>query len=204
VTGLARRQRTATGGPIPVSFYDRPTEMVARELLGAVLEHRTPQGLARGRIVETEAYTGPEDPACHAAAGITARTRLLFGPPGRAYVYFIYGMHWCFNAVTREDGHGSAVLVRAVEPLAGRPLMRRRRQVLRDQDLARGPARLCEAFDITGDQNGVRLDRGALRILHGAFVPDEQVLITPRIGISKAADWPLRFLVKGTPFVSGR
>jgi DNA-3-methyladenine glycosylase len=190
------------GRPLPPTFYDRPTEEVARELLGAVLEHRTAEGTVRGRIVETEAYLGPEDPACHAAAGITARTRILYGPPGHAYVYFVYGMHWCFNAVTREEGHGSAVLIRAVEPVSGLAHMRRRRDVERDVDLTRGPARLCDAFGIDREQNGVRLDRGPLRILSGPQLPDEDVLVTPRIGIRKAADWPLRFLVKGNRFVS--
>jgi DNA-3-methyladenine glycosylase len=202
VTAAVKLERAPYGRPLPVRFYDRATEVVARELLGAILEHRTPDGMVRGRIVETEAYTGPDDPACHAAAGITPRTRILYGPPGMSYVYFVYGMHWCFNAVTREEGHGSAVLVRAVEPVAGLPLMRRRRRVSRDVDLTSGPARLCDAFAITGDQNGVRLDRGPLRILKGDEVPDEKVLVTPRIGIRKAADWPLRFLVRDNPFVS--
>lgn len=191
-----------SGRPLAVGFYDRATELVARELLGAVLEHRSEEGMVRGRIVEAEAYLGPHDPACHAAAGLTARTRTLHGPPGRAYVYFIYGMHWCFNAVTREDGHGSAVLIRAIEPLSGQDLMRRRRRVERDADLTSGPARLCEAFGIDRAQDGVRLDRGPLRILQGVAVPDEDVDVTPRIGIRKAADWPLRFLVKGNRFVS--
>ena len=190
------------GRPFAAGFYDRATEIVARELLGAVLEHRTGEGTVRGRIVETEAYLGPDDPACHAAAGLTERTRILHGPPGHAYVYFIYGMHWCFNAVTREAGHGSAVLVRALEPLSGLALMRRRREIDDDVGLTSGPARLCEAFAIGRSQNGVRLDRGPLRILQGLSVPDESVLITPRIGIRKAADWPLRFLVKQNPFVS--
>jgi len=190
------------GRPFRAGFYDRATELVARELLGAVLEHRTAEGTVRGRIVETEAYLGPHDPACHAAAGLTERTRILHGPPGHAYVYFIYGMHWCFNAVTREAGHGSAVLVRALEPLSGLALMRRRREIDDDVGLTSGPARLCEAFAIGRSQNGVRLDRGPLRILQGLSVPDESVLITPRIGIRKAADWPLRFLVKQNPFVS--
>ena len=190
------------GRPFAAGFYDRATELVARELLGAVLEHRTAEGTVRGRIVETEAYLGPHDPACHAAAGLTERTRILHGPPGHAYVYFIYGMHWCFNAVTREAGHGSAVLVRALEPLSGLALMRRRREIDDDVGLTSGPARLCEAFAIGRSQNGVRLDRGPLRILQGLSVPDESVLVTPRIGIRKAADWPLRFLVKQNAFVS--
>ena len=195
-------ERRAVRRPLPPGFYDRATEDVARELLGAVLEHRTAAGVVRGRIVETEAYLGPHDPACHAAAGLTARTRTLHGPPGTAYVYFIYGMHWCFNAVTREQGHGSAVLIRAVEPLSGLELMRRRRRVDGDVSLTSGPARLCDAFDITRDQDGVRLDRGPLRVLQGIDVPDEDVVISPRIGIRKAADWPLRFHVRGNQFVS--
>jgi DNA-3-methyladenine glycosylase len=196
------RERRAAGAPLPPAFYDRPTEDVARDLLGAVLEHRTVEGIVRGRIVETEAYLGPDDPACHAASGLTARTRTLHGPPGTAYVYFIYGMHWCFNAVTREEGYGSAVLIRAVEPLSGQVLMRRRRTVVRDTDLTSGPARLCDAFAITREQDGLRLDRRPLRILQGQPVPDEQVVITPRIGIRKAAEWPLRFLIEGNRFVS--
>ena len=201
------RGRRASGRPhpglsVPPSFYDRPTEDVARDLLGAVLEHRTGEGVVRGRIVETEAYLGPHDPACHAAAGLTARTRTLRGPPGTAYVYFIYGMHWCFNAVTREEGHGSAVLVRALEPLSGLELMRRRRGVDRDVELTSGPARLCDAFAITRAQDGASLQRGALRILQGINVPDEDVVVGPRIGIRKAAEWPLRFSVRGNRFVS--
>jgi DNA-3-methyladenine glycosylase len=195
-------ERRAVRRPLPPDFYDRATEVVARDLLGAVLEHRTTEGVVRGRIVETEAYLGPHDPACHAAAGLTARTRTLHGPPGTAYVYFIYGMHWCFNAVTREQGHGSAVLIRAVEPLTGLELMRRRRRVDGDVSLTSGPARLCDAFDITRDQDGVRLDRGPLRILQGIDVPDEDVVISPRIGIRKAADWLLRFHIRGNRFVS--
>jgi DNA-3-methyladenine glycosylase len=111
-------------------------------------------------------------------------------------------MHWCFNAVTREEGYGSAVLIRAIEPLTGQALMRRRRRLDRETDLTSGPARLCEALGIDSEHNGVRLDRGPLRILSGTEVPEEDVVVGPRIGIRKAADWPLRFLVRGNRFVS--
>jgi DNA-3-methyladenine glycosylase len=191
------------GRALPRSFYDRPTEIVARELLGAVLECEREDGVASGRIVETEAYLGPDDPACHAVAGRTERTWHLHGPPGIAYVYFIYGVHWCFNAVTREEGHGSAVLVRAVEPLGALDVMRRRRVAARrDVDLTNGPGKLCQALGIDGSLDGARLDRRPLRILEGTPVDDADVQVTARIGITQAADWPLRWLVKGSPYVS--
>jgi DNA-3-methyladenine glycosylase len=196
----ARRARH--GAPLPAGFYDRPTELVARELLGAVLERRMPEGLARGRIVETEAYLGPDDPACHAAAGLTNRNRALFGPPGTAYVYFIYGMHWCVNAVTRERGHGSAVLIRALEPLDGLALMQSRRGPVPAAALTNGPAKLCDALAIDGTLDGVRLDRGPLRILEGSRLPEGRVAIGPRVGITLAADWPLRFFERDNPHVS--
>ena len=197
-----RARRSSFGSPLPREFYDRETELVARELLGSVLERRAPEGIARGRIVEVEAYLGPHDPACHAASGLSARTRHLHGPPGRAYVYFIYGMHYCVNAVTREDGHGSAVLIRAVEPLSGVELMRARRGHVPDRQLTTGPGKLCQALGIDRELDGARLDRGPLRILRGEAVPDDAVDITHRVGISKAADWALRFLIRGNPWVS--
>lgn len=183
--------------PLPVAFYARDAEVVARELLGAVLVHDTPDGRVSGRIVETEAYLGPHDPAAHSAAGLTARTAPMFGPPGRAYVYFIYGMHWCVNAVTREEGYGSAVLIRAIEPIDGVALMRARRpRARRDRDLTNGPGKVCAALGITGAQNGAPLTgESALTIEEGEEVSDARVLVTPRIGISKAVDWPLRFLM---------
>ena len=190
------------GRPLPASFYDRPTEVVARDLLGAVIEHRTTHGVVRGRIVETEAYLGPHDPACHATAGVTARTRTLHGPPGTAYVYFIYGKHWCFNAVTREEGYGSAVLIRALEPLDGLEFMRKARRGRGDLELANGPGRLCEAFRIGRAQNGVRLDRGPLKIRRGERIRNDRVAVTTRVGIRKAQEWPLPFLVRGSRYVS--
>ena len=197
----ARRPRVPAS--LPVSFYDRATELVARELLGAVLECRTPEGITRGRIVETEAYLGAHDDACHAVAGLTPRTTHLFGPPGRSYVYLIYGMYWCVNAVTRERGHGSAVLVRAVHPLHGVDLMRARRpRARRDRDLTNGPGKLCLAMGITGAMSGGSLRIPPLRILAGEPVADGDVLVTPRIGITRAADWPLRYLLRDDPYVS--
>ena len=172
-------------------------------MLGAVLECQSADGVASARIVETEAYVGPDDPACHAAAGLTPRTKYLFGPPGVGYVYLIYGMYWCFNAVTREEGHGSAVLVRAVSPLEGEPLMQRRRPNARSRyDLTNGPGKLCLALGITGDHNGRPLDQPPVRVLAGDPVPDRDVVVTPRIGITRAAEWPLRYFIDGDPFVS--
>lgn len=197
-----------TGGtsrPLPAAFYARQTELVARELLGAVLECTVNGTRCRGRIVETEAYTGEEDLACHAAAGRTARTEVLYGPAGRAYVYFIYGMHWCVNAVTRRAGMPSAVLIRAVEPLEGIEAMRRRRHGRPDRELTNGPAKLCEAFGITGPRHhGASLISSPLRILEGEPVRDKDVAVTPRIGIVKAASDPLRWIVRSSAFVSGR
>lgn len=199
----ARRFRL--GRPLPASFYDRPTEKVARDLLGAVLVSRTRDGVAAGRIVETEAYVGEHDLACHAAAGLTERTAPLYERPGIAYVYFIYGMHWCFNAVTRAKGEPSAVLVRALEPVVGIELMRERRgRVHRDVDLTNGPAKLCDALAIDGTFNRAGLQRGALTIREGSPVRDSEVAVTPRIGITRCADWPLRWIVRDSPYVSHR
>jgi DNA-3-methyladenine glycosylase len=210
--GAASFPSPALGAPYPDAFYDRDPRLVARELLGAVLECRTPDGVASGRIVETEAYLGPHDPACHAVAGRTARTWHLHGAPGIAYVYRIYGMHWCFNAVTLPEGVGSAVLVRAVEPVEGLALMRRRRSargvtLRHDRDLTNGPGKLAEALGIDGRLDGVRLDgtpndAGALTLRAGAPVADAGVIVTPRIGITRAADWPLRYLVADSAWLS--
>lgn len=199
--GRARRSRLAP--PLPQDFYDRDTEHVARDLLGAVLECRTREGVAAGRIVETEAYVGEHDLACHAAAGRTQRTAPLYGPPGIAYVYFIYGMYWCVNAVTRAENAPSAVLIRALEPLVGLDLMHARRPTARRiVDLANGPGKLCLALGITRDHNWHPLQRPPLLIRRGEVVADSNVTITPRIGISKSADWPLRWFVSDSAFVS--
>ena len=186
------------GPPLTAGFYDRDPASVARDLLGAVIRHDSPAGVTSGRIIETEAYLGPHDPASHSAAGRTARTWHMFGPPGTAYVYFIYGMHWCVNAVTREDGYGAAVLIRAVSPLDGVDLMRTRRpKARRDRDLANGPGKVCAAMAITREHDGVALTGGTRLTIHaGDAVPDSGVLVGPRVGITKAVDWPLRFVVR--------
>lgn len=188
---------------MPRDFYARDTELVARDLLGTVLECETSEGLASGIIVETEAYLGEHDEACHAVVGRTARTEALYGPPGNSYVYFIYGMYWCFNAVTRDEGLPSAVLVRALEPLTGIPLMKRRRpHAHKVTELTNGPGKLCAALGITGAMSSKTLQRKPLLIREGERIDDDRVRITTRIGITRAADWPLRFLVRDDPHVS--
>jgi DNA-3-methyladenine glycosylase len=172
-------------------------------MLGTVLECETEAGIASGIIVETEAYLGEHDLACHAAVGRTARTEHLYGPPGISYVYFIYGMYWCFNAVTRSEGLPSAVLVRALEPLDGIALMHRRRpNIKNDVDLTNGPGKLCTALGITGTMSGKSLQRRPIVIREGEPLADDRIEVTTRIGITKSADWPLRWLVHGNRYVS--
>jgi DNA-3-methyladenine glycosylase len=184
---------------LPRSFYGRPTVEVARDLLGKVLVH----GPTAGRIVETEAYLGLDDLAAHASRGLTARTRVLFGPPGHAYVYFIYGKYECLNLVAEPDGKPGCVLIRAIEPLSGLELMRARRPAARRiEDLASGPARLALALDITRRHYGADVTRGPLTVRKLDLEPPIEVLATPRIGITHCADWPLRFLASGSRFVS--
>ena len=157
-----------------------------------------------GRIVETEAYLGPEDPASHGyRARRTRRNESLFAAPGTAYVYFTYGMHWCLNAVTERAGFPSAVLIRALQPLEGLDIMRRRRGGAVDRQLCSGPAKLCQALGVTGRQDGVPLTgSGALRIVRDATRQRKAIITTPRIGITHAAEWPLRFLIEDSPWVS--
>lgn len=188
--------------PLPAAFYGRPAEQVARDLLGCLLLSEVDDRPAGGRIVETEAYTGPDDPACHASASVgrTERNDPLFGPPGTAYVHLNYGVHWCLNAVTGEEGHPAGVLIRALEPTVGEETMRDRRG---REELTSGPARLTEALGVGPELQRHRLDRSPLRILETEeAVPDEAVERGPRIGISRATERPLRFYDRRSRWVS--
>jgi DNA-3-methyladenine glycosylase len=209
-----RRSETQDSGlkahVLPAPFYERSTLTVARALLGKVLVHRTREGIASGIIVETEAYIGEDDPACHASAGRTPRNEPLYGPPGFAYVYLNYGVHYLVNAVTEADGHPSAVLIRALDPVQGIPLMRRRRvtngREIADHELCRGPGNLTRALGITLAQNlkdlaGRGQSRGPL------YVEDRGISITTitcgsRIGIRVGLDRPWRFWADGHRSVS--
>jgi DNA-3-methyladenine glycosylase len=160
-------------------------------------------GGAAGRIVEVEAYLGVKDRAAHAWSGLTARTRVMFGPPGHAYVYFIYGMYECLNFVAEPEGSAGCVLIRALEPLAGLNLMRRRRPRAHSiEDLASGPGKLTLAMGITRKLNGADLVTGPLQVRRPIDQPAFEIQTTPRIGIRHCADWPLRFLISGNRFVS--
>lgn len=181
--------------------FEQPATELARNLLGSVLCH----GAAAGMIVETEAYLGLDDLAAHASKGKTERTRVLFGPAGHAYVYFIYGMHECLNVVADREGSPGCVLIRALEPLSGLELMYERRDWQSSPiGLANGPGKLTQALAITRKQYGARLDKGDLTIREWREKPSFQIGVTPRIGIKECADWPLRFVWAGHPCLSKR
>ncbi|HEX2211420.1 MAG TPA: DNA-3-methyladenine glycosylase, partial [Longimicrobium sp.] len=188
------------------AFYARDADTVARELLGAVLVSEVDGVCVSGEIVETDAYVGPHDEASHAAErfGRTARNDAMFGAAGMADVYRIYGMHWCLNVVTGDEGFGAAVLLRAARPIEGIAHARARRPGRPDRDLMRGPGNLARALGVDGALNYHPLDGPPLWITPGRTVPDADVAVGPRIGITKAADWPLRFWLRGDPHVSGK
>ena len=182
---------------LPRAFYRRDPREVAPDLLNTVL--LGPDGRA-GRIVETEAYCGAIDAAAHSFRGRTARNATMFGPPGHLYVYFTYGMHWCANATC---GEGTAVLLRALEPMQGLERMRLARPRARsDRELCSGPARLCQAFEITGADDGVDLRDGRLRIADDGVPPPRQPVVGARVGITRAAELPWRWYVPANPHVS--
>ena len=191
------------GSALPQEFYARDTVDVARALLGCVLETRKNGEITSGRITEVEAYVGPDDPAAHGYGNRrTPRNEAMFGPPGFSYVYFIYGMHWCFNAVTERDGFPAAVLVRSLEPVSGLDTMTRRRGIDKKRALCSGPARLCQALGIDCESNACSLSDGPVRLLRGVEVKPGAIGSGPRIGIRRAADWPLRFFERRSKWLS--
>jgi DNA-3-methyladenine glycosylase len=184
---------------LPRSFYNRRAVDVARDLLGKVVAH----GPTAGIIVETEAYPGGDDLASHSAAGITDRTRVIFGPPGHAYVYFVYGMYECLNIVAEPDGVAGCVLIRALEPVEGIEIMRGRRPAAKkDRDLTAGPGKLTQALAITRAHYGADLTCGPLVLREPAIVRPFEIAVSKRIGITKCAELPLRFTIAGNGFVS--
>jgi DNA-3-methyladenine glycosylase len=197
--------------PVPASYFDRSTLTVARDLLGRYVVREHPSGPTLvGRIVETEGYT-QDDPAFHGwnlydpetgTVRREGRAADLFGPPGTAYVYLIYGMYWLLNVVTEADGVGGAVLVRAIEPVDGIEHMRRLRSVEADVDLTNGPGKLTQALDVDGDQHGIDLTGSPLYFANGAPVPDDAVATSSRIGLSKGVERQWRFFLDGHRFVS--
>ena len=177
------------------NFFDRPVLKVAPDLIGATL---LVNGVG-GVIVEVEAYHHT-DPAAHSYGGRTERNAIMFGPPGYAYVYRSYGIHWCLNFVCEEEGSASAVLLRALEPTRGLPAMRRRRGLLDARDLCSGPGKLCEALGVTHKYNGLRLDRTPFELHARSRTPD--IVAGVRIGITKAVEKPWRYGLKGSPYLS--
>jgi len=203
------RERLHTA--LPREFYDRDPRRICRELLGKVLVRNQPRNYLTARIVEVEAYFGKTDGAAHSFAGRTARNAVLFGPPGFAYVYFIYGNHYCLNVSCLPDGVAGGILFRAAEPLAGVEAMARARGIslhgARDlRNLTSGPGRLAEAFGITRERDN---EKDLTSPDSDLFIADDgfrasKILTTPRIGITKAAERPWRYVIAGNPFVSGR
>ncbi len=195
-------------------FFNRDAVTVARELLGKLLIRREGRKLLAGRIVEDEAYLGQDDPAAHAYAGRTARNFVLFGPPGHAYVYFIYGNHYCLNVSCMPEGQGEGVLFRAMQPVFGIEAMSQARglelpsspRIPQLRAISSGPGRMSEALDITRERdNNKDLTSGQsdLWLADDGFRPDE-IIATPRVGITKAVEQPLRFAIAGNPYVSGK
>ncbi|NLZ30641.1 MAG: DNA-3-methyladenine glycosylase [Methanomicrobiales archaeon] len=195
---------------LPPEFYARDTVTVAKDLLGCLLVHQGEGGTVAGWIVEDEAYL-KGDPAAHSYRGETKRNRVLFGPPGRVYTYLIYGLHTCVNVAMGPVGTGEAILIRALEPALGVDLMQKRRGMDDPLELASGPGKLTEALGITMDLNETSLCTGPLQIWSPDSLPDRrpegwpgEIVQTTRIGITKAADRPLRFYLKGSRYISRR
>jgi DNA-3-methyladenine glycosylase len=200
-----RRSAHLPGPPaLPVSFFRRPAEEVAAALLGCHVVTEVDGMRCRAEIVETEAYVGPDDEASHAHRrfGVTDRNRVMYGPPGLAYVYRIYGLHSCLNAVTGEEGYPAAVLIRAARPLEGLDMIRARRAGRAERDLLRGPGNLCRGLGVDLRLNRHPLHEAPLWLTPGTSSAAVEVACGPRVGITRAVDLPLRFWVRGSPWVS--
>ena len=197
---MKQLRRAAT---LPVAFFSRPTEIVAADLVGMVMFSSVDGLITAGRIVETEAYLGYDDPASHGYLHRrNTRNAALFGPPGSWYVYLSYGMHWCANLVCQRAGLASAVLLRALEPLEGLETMRRRRGGVADKALCSGPGKLCQALGISRNLDGQPMAESSVLVHRARRKEAIPMATTSRIGITKAVDWPLRFIVPGSPWLS--
>jgi DNA-3-methyladenine glycosylase len=188
---------------LPVSFYSRPTLKVLEDLIGKVLVRNSGEGLTSGVIVEAEAYTGEDDPASYAFSGRTKRSEIMYGPPGKAFVHFTYGMHHMLNLVTEREEFPAAILIRALEPREGISLMKKRRQTEEPFNLCSGPAKICQAFGIDRSHNGLSLSssRSPILIKEGEK-RKEELIWTSRIGIGEGKDRLWRAYLKGSPFIS--
>lgn len=187
--------------PLPVGFFRRPADVVARELIGCIVVSRVANVRTAARIVETEAYLGVDDPASHAWKGRrNSQNAAIYGPPATWYVYRSYGIHWCANLVCLEDGVAAAVLLRALQPLDGLEVMRSRRGAVTDRLLASGPGRLTVALGITRALDGVAMRSSVVTVHAGEHVPD--ITATARVGITRAVEWPLRFVETGSSWAS--
>jgi DNA-3-methyladenine glycosylase len=188
---------------LPASFFTRPTELVARSLLGCLVVSAVDGRLTAGRIVETEAYLGADDPGSHAATkGMTARNAVMYGPGGTAYVYFTYGNHHMLNVVCEEEGTAGAVLLRALHPTHGIDAMSHRRGGRALHELCSGPGKLCQALGVDASDNGTVFGEGRLSLYHGDLTPGERIAVSGRVGLTRGHELQLRYYVQGDPFVS--
>ncbi|KUO48860.1 MAG: hypothetical protein APF76_09415 [Desulfitibacter sp. BRH_c19] len=184
-------------------FFERDTVTVAEELLGCLLIHNTPKGPIGGYIVETEAYLGYDDPACHSCRGATKRNEVMFLGSGLVYVYLIYGLYYCLNFTTASDDKPEAVLIRAIEPLTGIETMQSNRNRIGEKDLCSGPGKLAQALEVDLKLNGTKVgEKVAIKV--GKDILQKQIVKTTRVGLSQAADLPLRFYIRNNPFISKR
>lgn len=190
------------GKVLPYSFYMQDTCTVAKKLLGKIMLFEGDEGPVAGKVVETEAYLGLDDPSCHSARGKTKRNAVMFGPSGHAYIYLIYGIHLCFNVTSGPENSPEAVLIRALEPLEGIDVMRKNRGQDSIYNLCSGPGKLVQALGIDMSLNGISVVEGRVKFLEDPNQKPFSIVQTTRIGITKAADWPLRFYINGSRFVS--